>query len=58
MEFADYAAKEAADLVGRLTKNAAALADQAAKQAAKQAADEGQKVADGLLDVLPLSSSG
>jgi len=48
MEFADYAAKEAADLVGRLTKNAAALADQAAKQAAKQAADEGQKVAEGL----------
>ena len=48
MEFADYAAKEAADLVARLSKNAAALADQAARQAAKQAADEGQKVADGL----------
>jgi hypothetical protein len=48
MEFADYAAKEAADLVARLSKNAAALAEQAAKQAAKQAADEGQKVADGL----------
>lgn len=48
MEFADYAAKEAADLVARLTKNAAAMADQAAKQAAKQATDEGQKIADGL----------
>ena len=48
MDFADYAAKEAADLVARLSKNAAALADQAAKQAAKHAADEGQKVADGL----------
>lgn len=48
MEFADYAAKEAADLVARLSKNAAALADQAARQAAKQAADEGQKVADAL----------
>jgi len=48
MEFADYAAKEAADLVARLSKNAAAMADQAARQAAKQASDEGQKVADGL----------
>jgi hypothetical protein len=48
MDFAEYAAKEAADLVARLSKNAAALADQAARQAAKQAADEGQKVADGL----------
>lgn len=48
MEFADYAAKEAADLVARLSKHAAAMVDQAAKHAAKQAADEGQKVADGL----------
>lgn len=48
MDFADYAAKEAADLVARLSKNAAAMADQAAKQAAKHASDEGQKVADGL----------
>jgi hypothetical protein len=42
MEFRDYASKETADLVARLTKAAAAMAD----QAAKEVADEAKKAAD------------
>ena len=44
MDFREYAAKEAADLVSRLAKAASA----AAEQAAKQASDEGQKTADSI----------
>ena len=44
MDFREFAAKEAADLVARLAKAASTAAD----QAAKQAADEGQKTADSI----------
>ena len=44
MDFRDYAAKETSELTARLTKAAAA----AAEQAAKHVSDEAQKVADGL----------
>lgn len=44
MDFREYAAKEAADLVARLTKAATAATD----QAAKQVADEAQKTADAI----------
>jgi hypothetical protein len=44
MDFREFASKEAADLVARLTKAASTVAD----QAAKQVADDAQKIAEGL----------